>query len=55
MGMFGEGGRGCRNAMQLLNCLCDLVGLCKHNGLQLMWKFVNGQELFDEISKAVLA
>jgi hypothetical protein len=52
--VFGEGGLGYRNAMQLLHCLYDLVGRYEHHELQLMWESVNGQAPPNKISKAVL-
>jgi hypothetical protein len=51
---FGEGGLECRNVMQLLHSLYDLVGRYEKGEAALMWEDVNGEQPPNKISKAVL-
>jgi hypothetical protein len=51
---FGEGGLECRNIMQLMHSLYDLVGRYEKGEAALMWEDVNGEQPPNKISKAVL-
>ena len=51
---FGEGGLECRNIMQLMHLLYNLVGRYEKGKAALMWEDVNGEQPPNKISKAVL-
>jgi hypothetical protein len=52
--VFGKGGPDCRNAMQLMHSLCDLVGRCEPQQVRLMWEAACSEPPPGKISKAAL-